>query len=147
MQPSPLVITEINASSGDSDINVQQRSANFHPSSPHSRDIRSPLELAAASDHADSPAISSIYLDLESRPKSSGIDVNARPANVPDFDVPNEPVEETTTQALPTGGVQGAQPGPVLDWMHRLRIAIYAAREFKYGSREYIELKFAFNTS
>ncbi|KAL1821715.1 hypothetical protein ACET3Z_016584 [Daucus carota] len=104
MQPSPLVITEINASSGD-DINVQQRSPNFHPSSPHSRDIPSPLELAAASDHADCPVISSIYLDLESRPKSSGIDVNARPANVPDFDVPNEPVEETTTQALPTGAL------------------------------------------
>lgn len=104
MQPSALVITEMDASSGDSDMNVQQRSPSFHPSSPHSRDIRSPLELAAAnSDHADSPAISSIYLDLESRPKSLGIDVNARPANVPDIDVPNEAVEETITQALPTG--------------------------------------------
>lgn len=104
MQSSPLVITEMDASSGDSEMNVQQHSPTFHPSSPHSRDIRSPLELAAAaSDHADSPAISSIYFDLESRPKSSGIDVNARPVNVPDIDVPNEPVEETTTQALPTG--------------------------------------------
>ncbi|KAK1397188.1 Heat shock transcription factor [Heracleum sosnowskyi] len=87
MQSSPIAITALHASSGDSDINVQQNSPNFLPSS---------------SDDAESPVISSIYLDLESRPKSPGIDVNARPANVPNIDVPNEQLEETT-QSLPTG--------------------------------------------
>ncbi|XP_074355325.1 heat stress transcription factor A-4b-like [Apium graveolens] len=103
MQSSPVAITEMDASSGHSDIDVQQNSPSFYSSSPHSGDICSSLELAAASsDHAESPLISSVHLNLESRPKSPEIDVNARSANVSDIVVSNDELEETT-QSLPTG--------------------------------------------
>lgn len=69
LQPSPLAITEMPASSGDSD--------NVQPCSP---------DLGGCSNHADSPAISAVYLNLDVRPKSSGIDVNTRPSNVTEVD-------------------------------------------------------------
>lgn len=59
MQSSPIAITEMDASSGDSDKNVLQNSPSFYTSSPHSGEICSSFELAAASsDHAESPLIS-----------------------------------------------------------------------------------------
>ncbi|PIN04672.1 Heat shock transcription factor [Handroanthus impetiginosus] len=58
-------VTEMAASSGDSDLNVS-------PCSP------------------DSPAISSICIDLESRQKPSGIEVNMNPTKISDIEEPKD---------------------------------------------------------
>ncbi|CAK9164430.1 unnamed protein product [Ilex paraguariensis] len=99
-QPSPVVITEMHASSGDSDMNIQPCEPDGIPSSPQSRDIQSSLEAAGSSNYSDSPAISSMYLNEDAKPKSLGIDVNIRPDNVLDVDALKDPVEGTTAPAV-----------------------------------------------
>ncbi|KAL3509050.1 hypothetical protein ACH5RR_028451 [Cinchona calisaya] len=73
-QPSPVIITALCASSGDSDVNIQPCTSTSFQSSP-SGDIHSSPELVGSSIHYHSPATSS------PRPKSSGIDVNTSLAN------------------------------------------------------------------
>ncbi|KAG8364764.1 hypothetical protein BUALT_Bualt18G0032700 [Buddleja alternifolia] len=72
--PSP-VVTEMAASSGDSDLNGR---SGCHMS----RDCHSSPEM-------DSPAISSICVDLDLGQKTSGIDVNMIPTKMADVEMPN----------------------------------------------------------
>lgn len=95
LQPSPVVITAMRQSSEDSDVNVEPCSSNLYlPSSPLSRDIHSSPE-------PDNLANSSLYLNLDVRPKSLGIDVNTRPTNVTGVD--EDPVVGAANPSLPSG--------------------------------------------
>ncbi|KAM7503166.1 hypothetical protein LguiB_002070 [Lonicera macranthoides] len=95
LQPSPIAITEMRESSEDSGVNVEPCSSNlFLPSSPRSRDIHSSSE-------PDNPANSSLYLNLDVRPKSLGIDVNTRPTNV--YGVDEDLVVRAANPSLPSG--------------------------------------------
>lgn len=96
-QPSPIIITEMHSSS-DPDTSTQPCSPKSYPSSPHSRDIHSSPELARATNHADSPAISSIYLNIDGCPKSLRIDVNSEPTNASEVEASKE-CEGGTTAA------------------------------------------------
>ncbi|CAA2986412.1 heat stress transcription factor A-4b-like [Olea europaea subsp. europaea] len=80
-QPSPVTITEMPVSSGDSDLICQTCSPKCHITSSPSRDLHSSPELAACSTCVDSLAISSICI------APSGIDVNMSPTNVHDIDI------------------------------------------------------------
>ncbi|KAJ9677992.1 hypothetical protein PVL29_022776 [Vitis rotundifolia] len=86
-QPSPIIITEMHPSS-DPDTSTEPRSPKSYPSSLHSRDIHS----------SPDPAISSIYLNIDSCPKSLGIDVNSEPTNASEVEASKE-CEEGTTAA------------------------------------------------
>ncbi|XP_059663290.1 heat stress transcription factor A-4b-like [Cornus florida] len=101
-QPSQVIIMETHATSRDYDVNVQPFSPNLHLSSPDSRDHSSP-ELAGSSSHVGSPAGSSICVDVDVWTKSSGIDVNSKPADVSEVDTPKERVEGMTLPVVPTG--------------------------------------------
>eukprot|EP00268_Persea_americana_P012934 TRINITY_DN1557_c0_g1_i2.p1 TRINITY_DN1557_c0_g1~~TRINITY_DN1557_c0_g1_i2.p1 ORF type:complete len:447 (+),score=103.51 TRINITY_DN1557_c0_g1_i2:640-1980(+) len=79
-QPSAVVLTEMNSSSGDPDINLQPSSPKFHSSSPQSRDIHSSPELTESTSYVGSPSLSSIQVHADIRSKASGIDVNSKPA-------------------------------------------------------------------
>ncbi|WOH05580.1 hypothetical protein DCAR_0624999 [Daucus carota subsp. sativus] len=94
----PVDTTEMSASSSDTDVNG---SPNLPVSSPSQlKDIYSFPELAASMDHADNPALSSIYLNVDYRP--SGIDANASLAAFPSINALNEMQEGTRTKAQPT---------------------------------------------
>uniref|UniRef100_A0A5B7B647 Heat stress transcription factor n=1 Tax=Davidia involucrata TaxID=16924 RepID=A0A5B7B647_DAVIN len=103
LQTSPVINTDMRASSRDSDVNVPPCLPILHPSSPDSRDVHSSPELDGSSSHVDSSAISSICLNIDVWPKSSGIDVNSKPVNVPDVDALKEKLEGATTPAVLTG--------------------------------------------
>lgn len=79
-QPFAVVLTEIDASSGDADINLQQQSPRLNLSSNCSRDINSSVELDESMSCAESPGISYIQLNIDTRSKSTGIDMNCKPA-------------------------------------------------------------------
>lgn len=100
--PPPVIVTELHASSGDSDVNLQPCSSNSFHSSP-SRDFHSSPEAPGSSNHIDSSAISSLYPNIDSRQKSSGIDVNTSPSSFMDTDVPKDTVEGNGTVSAPTG--------------------------------------------
>lgn len=100
-QPSPIIITEMHSSS-DPDTNTQPCSPKSYPSSPHSQDVHSSPELAGATDHAECPAISSIYLNIDSS-KSLGIDVNSEPTNASEAEASKE-LEGGTTNAAASAG-------------------------------------------
>ncbi|KAI3465876.1 hypothetical protein Pfo_022539 [Paulownia fortunei] len=102
LMPSP-VITEMAASSGDSDSNVPPCSPGCHMSASPSRDCHSSPELVASSTYVDSPAISSICIDLDSRQTSSGIDVNMSPAKIPDIEMPKDREHDGTIPSMPAG--------------------------------------------
>lgn len=97
------VITEIAASSGDSDLNVPLSSPGCHMSASTSRDYHSSPELAASSTYVDSPAISSICIDLESRLKPVGIDVNISPTKIPDNEMPKDREQDVTVPSVAAG--------------------------------------------
>lgn len=80
LQPSAVVLTETNASSGDPDINSQPPSPKLHISSPHSREIHSSPELTESTSYVESPSLSPIQVHADIRSKASGIDVNSKPA-------------------------------------------------------------------
>lgn len=100
--PSPIIITEMHSSS-DPDTNTQPCSPKSYPSSPHSRDMHSSPELARATNHADSPAISSIYLNIDSCPKSLGIDVNSEPTNASEVEASKDWEGGTPNPPTPAG--------------------------------------------
>lgn len=97
LNTSPGVMAEMSASSASSDLNGSPRK---RVSSPQLKDIHSSPKLAATSDHADSSAISSIHLNIDSRP--SGIDVNANLAAFPSINALNEIEEGTIAPVQPT---------------------------------------------
>lgn len=94
---SPGVMAEMSASSASSDL---KGSPEIRVSSPQLKDVHSFSKLAATSDHADSSAISSIYLNIDSM--SSRIDVNANIAPFPGMNALNEKEEATAAQVQPT---------------------------------------------
>ncbi|KAL8088321.1 heat stress transcription factor A-4c-like [Apium graveolens] len=98
VKTSSFVMAETSASSASSDLNGSPR---ICVSSLQLKDIHSSPKLAATSDHADSSATSSIYLNIDSRP--SGIDVNANlAAAFPSINALNEIREGTTAQVQPS---------------------------------------------
>ncbi|XP_024988187.1 heat stress transcription factor A-4b-like isoform X2 [Cynara cardunculus var. scolymus] len=91
-------VTNIVKASGEETYNfgiVSQPSTLVIPEKRISGDCDSP-DLAVSLNHADSPAVSLIYANQDSRVKSSGIDVNAEPVAVAEADA-------TATAAATTG--------------------------------------------
>ncbi|KAL8506332.1 hypothetical protein ACS0TY_017268 [Phlomoides rotata] len=84
---SSPVITEMAASSEDSDLNIPPCSPRCHMSASPSHDDHSSPEVTVSSTYADSPAISSICIDLDSRLKPFGIDVNISPSKISDTEI------------------------------------------------------------
>ncbi|XWS30058.1 hypothetical protein CRYUN_Cryun24cG0085700 [Craigia yunnanensis] len=85
-RPSPIVVTEMQTSSGDYDIDGELFSPSSHSCSPYSTDISSSPELAMSVYHADSPPIPSFHHIVNLKPKSSGIGVNSKHASPPETD-------------------------------------------------------------
>ncbi|XVF16847.1 hypothetical protein REPUB_Repub10bG0067300 [Reevesia pubescens] len=81
--PSPTVVTEMQTSSGDYDIDGELCSPSSPPCSPYSTDINSSPEVAVSVYHADSPPILSIRHIDNLKPKSSGISANSKHASPP----------------------------------------------------------------
>lgn len=88
------------ASSGDSDLNA---SLGCHVSASTSRDCHSSPELAASSTYVGSPAISSICIDLDSRLKTVGIDVNISPTKTPDNETPKNREQDGAIPSVAAG--------------------------------------------
>ncbi|KAL0443790.1 UNVERIFIED_CONTAM: Heat stress transcription factor A-4b [Sesamum latifolium] len=88
--PPQVANTETPLSSGDSDKNVPFCTTECHTSLPTPQDCYSSHNLAASSAYIDSAAVSSICIDLDSRHKSSGVDVNMSPTKDPDMELANE---------------------------------------------------------
>ncbi|XP_043702501.1 heat stress transcription factor A-4b-like [Telopea speciosissima] len=103
LMPSAVVLTEMHASSGDPDINISMhlQSPKLHPSSPHARDIHSSPELAESTSYGESSIIPCIELNTDGR--STGIDMNSKPASAPEVHSQKERVVGTVTSSLPTG--------------------------------------------
>ncbi|KAH6764091.1 hypothetical protein C2S51_015340 [Perilla frutescens var. frutescens] len=97
------VITEMAASSGDSDLNVPPSSPGCPMSASTSRDYHSSSELAASSTYVDSPAISSICIDLDSRLKPVSIDVNISPTKIPDIETPKDREQDGSIPSVAAG--------------------------------------------
>nr|GMD31855.1 heat stress transcription factor A-4B-like [Ipomoea batatas]GMD36750.1 heat stress transcription factor A-4B-like [Ipomoea batatas] len=102
-RPSPIIETEMQARSGDSEVNVRPCSLHSQPSST-SRDMCSSPELAGSSSHTGTPEISSIFPSLESRDKPSGIDVNTSPASTLEPTILKDKVEGSSSTSMPNGG-------------------------------------------
>ncbi|XP_073026606.1 heat stress transcription factor A-4c-like [Primulina eburnea] len=97
--PSPVVITEIPTSSGNSDSSPECQMA----VSP-SQNCHSSPELATSSSFVDIPAISSICIDPDSSYKPSGIDVNMSPNKTLDTEMLKDQDHGSTVPSLPVGG-------------------------------------------
>ncbi|KAG1367778.1 heat stress transcription factor A-4b [Cocos nucifera] len=78
--PSGAVLTEMNASSEDTDVNLPSPSPKLPPSSPHLGDIHSSPELTECTSYAESPALPLTEIQTDIRSKVSEIDVNSEPA-------------------------------------------------------------------
>ncbi|EYU30742.1 hypothetical protein ABFS82_08G204100 [Erythranthe guttata] len=93
------------ASSGDSDLRAPPpppfSPVVRHMSASHSRDCNS----SSSNYDVDSPAISSICIDMDSRQKPTlGIDVNLSPTKTPDAEMPNErEISGGAAPSLPAG--------------------------------------------
>ncbi|XP_010242159.1 PREDICTED: heat stress transcription factor A-4b-like [Nelumbo nucifera] len=101
LQPYTVVFTEIDASSGDPNIDVETQSPKLHPSSPHSRDIYSSSELAGSRSHSESPVISSVQFSADLQSRASGIDMNSKPAAASEVLESKEQVVGMKTSAVP----------------------------------------------
>ncbi|XP_011082962.1 heat stress transcription factor A-4b-like [Sesamum indicum] len=88
--PPEVANTETPLSSGDSDKNVPFCTTECHTSAPTPQDCYSSHKLAASSAYIDSPAVSSICIDPDSRHKSSGVDVNMSPTKDLDIELAKE---------------------------------------------------------
>ncbi|KAL0301398.1 UNVERIFIED_CONTAM: Heat stress transcription factor A-4b [Sesamum radiatum] len=101
----PPVIMEMAASSGDSDLNVPARSPGYHMSVSPPHNSHSSPERAASSTYVDSPAISSICVDLDfsEKPSPSGIDVNMSPTKIPDVEMPKDREQDAPISSVPVG--------------------------------------------
>lgn len=99
-QQSAVVLTYMDASSGDPDINLQPPSPKLLPSSPHSGDIHSSPELTESTSYVESPSISPIQAHVDVCPKASGIDVNSKPTST---EVQSSKERVNAASAVPTG--------------------------------------------
>ncbi|XVF14550.1 hypothetical protein REPUB_Repub09cG0071000 [Reevesia pubescens] len=102
--PSRIVVTEIQTSSGDYDIDGELCSPSSHPCSPYSTDINSSPELAVSVYHADSPPIPSFHQIVNFKPNSSGIGVNSKHSSPPETD---EALQEQVKPAAADHSVPG----------------------------------------
>ncbi|XP_073119376.1 heat stress transcription factor A-4b-like [Henckelia pumila] len=102
--PSPVVITEIPASSGDSDLSIPASSPECQMAVSPSQDRHSSPELATSSIFVGIPAISSIRIDPDSSYKPSGIDVNMSPTKTLDTELSKDQEQGSTVPSLPVGG-------------------------------------------
>ncbi|KAF9618126.1 hypothetical protein IFM89_000242 [Coptis chinensis] len=98
------ILTDMRASSGDTDMSMQPQSPKLLCSSPHSKDIHSSPELAESTSYVESPVMSSLQLNPDVRPKDLGIDVNSKPAAATtETESPKNEELRTTSSAVPTG--------------------------------------------
>ena len=97
--PSAVVLTELHASSGETDANLRSPSP---ISSPCLGDIHSSPELAESTSHAESPRLLLTELCTESRSKVSGIDVNSEPT-APEVQPSKDRASGAATANAPTG--------------------------------------------
>ena len=103
-RPSPIVVTEMQTSSGDYDIDGELCSPSSHPCSPYSTDINSSPVVSVY--HADSPPIPSFHHIVNLKPKSSGICVNSKHVISPQTDqVLQKQVEAAATDHALSGQV------------------------------------------
>ncbi|XP_051115497.1 heat stress transcription factor A-4a-like [Andrographis paniculata] len=108
VSPLPLpstAITEMAASSGDYDLSIPHCSPECRISTSSLKDCHSSPDLATSSNYAESPAISSLCIDLaSSRQKSPGIDVNRSPEKIRDVDM----LDDQEHNATDSPGLDGA---------------------------------------
>ncbi|XP_022741496.1 heat stress transcription factor A-4b-like [Durio zibethinus] len=105
-RPSPIVVTELQTSSGDYDIHGELCSTSSHPCSPCSTDINSSPELDVSVYHADSPPVPSFHHIVNLSPKSSGIGVNSNNDSPPETDQAlKEQIEAVATDRAVLGKV------------------------------------------
>ncbi|KAI3457096.1 hypothetical protein Pfo_013759 [Paulownia fortunei] len=101
--PSRVINTEMPASSGDSDLNAPPCTPECHMSASPSQYCHSSPELAASSTYVDSPAISSLCIDLDSGHKASGVDVNVSPTKTPNIELAKDQEQDGTIPSVPAG--------------------------------------------
>ncbi|KZV56297.1 heat stress transcription factor A-4b [Dorcoceras hygrometricum] len=102
--PSPVVITEIPASSGDSDLSIPRSSPECQMGVSPSQDHGASPELATSSSFVDIPSISSIHIDPDSSYKPSAIDVNMSPTKTIDTHTSKDRNQGGRVPSLPVGG-------------------------------------------
>lgn len=103
LRPSAAVLTELEGSSGDLVMNLQQESPRLNPCSTTSRENCSSLELAESMSCADSPALSCLQLNVDIASKSTGIDMNCKPAATSPEVVASKEHADGTTATVTTG--------------------------------------------
>ncbi|OMO61497.1 Heat shock factor (HSF)-type, DNA-binding protein [Corchorus capsularis] len=105
-RPSQIVVTEMQTSSGDYDIDGELCSPSSHPCSPYSTDINSSPELHVSVYNAGSPPIPSFHQIVNQKPKSAGIGINSKDsANLQQPEALQEQVEEKATDLSMSGKV------------------------------------------
>ncbi|XP_008792312.2 heat stress transcription factor A-4b-like [Phoenix dactylifera] len=100
--PSGAVLTEMNASSEDTEVNLRSPSPKLHPSSPCLGDMHSSPELTESTSYAESPALPLTEIQTDTRIKVSEIDVNSEPA-APEVDSSRERAAGAAASTVPTG--------------------------------------------
>lgn len=97
-QPSGIVLTEVNASSEETDVNMRPPSPKLFPSSPCLGDIHSSPELAESTSNVGSPGLPAIESHKDTRNKISEIDVNSEPTGHEDHSFTHQANETPPAQ-------------------------------------------------
>lgn len=97
------VISGVVASSGDSDLSVPPCSPGYHMSASLSQDYHSSPEHDASATHVESSAISSVCIDIDSRQKPLGIDVNMSPAKISDIEMLENHEQDAANPSVTAG--------------------------------------------
>ncbi|XP_062105804.1 heat stress transcription factor A-4c-like [Humulus lupulus] len=95
-QVSPIIDTEIDYV----EVNCRSSSPMSHLSSPNSFDVHSSPEAPGSANHLDIGNIFSACLDVDTTPKSSGLDMNSSPACAIEVEASKEE-DVGVTEALP----------------------------------------------
>lgn len=103
LHPYAAILTEMRASSGDTDISLRPQSPKLFSSSPQSKDTSSSPELAESTCNAESPTISSRQLNPPVRHKDLEIDVNLRPATALEIESSKDQQMRIAPAVTPTG--------------------------------------------
>lgn len=80
--PSNVILDEMNASSGETDVNLQLLFPKLHPPSPCPGDIHSSPEVAESTSDAETSVIPATEIQTDSQSKVSKIDMNLAPAAI-----------------------------------------------------------------
>lgn len=102
LHPYAAILTEMRASSGDTDISLRPQSPKLYSSSPPSKDMSSSPELAESTCYVENPVISSHQLNPLVRHKDLEIDVNLKPATAPEIESKDQEMRNSSS-ATPTG--------------------------------------------